>query len=267
MKKIISISTLLVSALGFSTFAQADDIDDIKAKGKLVVAVKADYKPYGYRNDNGEIVGLEIDLAQDVAQRLGVALELVPAQSSNRMEFLVDGKVDLLIATMSDKPSRREIVYIADQAYYSSGSNIIAKRSSQYSSWGDLKGQKVCGIKGAFYNEATEATFGATIVPFGDSEQSLDALRQGKCDAFVYDDSFIAGKLKDAQWAQDYEMPLPTINDNPWGLAVRLGEDRFHSFMNETIIDWHKTGFILNLETKHGLKNTPFALGMNGLYQ
>lgn len=267
MKKIISISSVLISALAFSNSALADDLDNIKAKGKLTVAVKEDYKPYGYRNDKGDIVGLEIDLAKDVADRLGVTLELVPAQSSNRMTFLIDKKVDLLIATMSDKPERRELVYIADQAYYSSGSNIIANKSSKYTSWGDLNGQKVCGIKGAFYNQETESTFGATIVPFENSEQSLAALKQGKCSAFVYDDSFIAGKLKDPEWTQDYEMPLPTINDNPWGLAVRLGEDRFHSFMNNTIIDWHKTGFILELESKYGLKNTPFALGMNSLYQ
>ena len=267
MKKIISISALLVTALGFSSAINADDLDDIKQKGKLVVAVKADYKPYGYRNDQGDIVGLEIDLAKDVASRLGVELELVPAQSSNRMQFLIEGKVDLLIATMSDKPERRELVYIADQAYYSSGSNIIANKTSQYTSWGDLKGEKVCGIKGAFYNQATETTFGASIVPFGNSEQSLAALKQGQCSAFVYDDSFIAGKLKDTQWSQDYEMPLPTINDNPWGLAVRLGEDKFHDLMNNIIIDWHKTGLILDLETKYGLKNTPFALGMNGLYK
>lgn len=267
MKKITTISSILISLIGFSSVTHADDLADIKTKGTLVVAVKADYKPYGYRNDQGEIVGLEIDLAQNVAERLGISLELVPAQSSNRMQFLIDGKVDLLIATMSDKPERRELVYIADQAYYSSGSNIIAKKSSQYTSWGDLNGQKVCGIKGAFYNQETETTFGATIVPFGSSEESLAALKQGKCNAFVYDDSFIAGKLNDPQWSQDYEMPLPTINDNPWGLAVRLGEDNFHAFMNSTIIDWHKSGFILELESKYGLKNTPFALGMNGLYQ
>jgi len=267
MKSILTISTILATAFSFSATVTADDLDDIKTKGKLIVAVKADYKPYGYRNDSGDIVGLEIDLAKDVAKRLGVELELVPAQSSNRMEFLIDGKVDLLIATMSDKPSRREVVYIADQAYYSSGSNIIAKKSSQFTSWGDLNGQKVCGIQGAFYNKATQTTFGATMVIFDTNEESLNALEQGKCSAFVYDDSYIAGILKEAQWSADYEMPLPTINDNPWGLAVRLGEDKFHSFMNQTIIDWHKTGLILDLETKYGLKNTPFALGMNGLYK
>lgn len=267
MKHIITFSAILASLFSASATVNADDLDDIKAKGKLVVAVKADYKPYGYRNVAGDIVGLEIDLAKDVAKRLGVELELIPVQSSNRMAFLIDGKVDLLIATMSDKPSRREVVYIADQAYYSSGSNIIAKKSSQFTSWGDLNGQKVCGIKGAFYNKATETTFGASMVILDSNEDSLNALKQGKCRAFVYDDSYIAGILKEAQWSADYEMPLPTINDNPWGLAVRLGEDKFHSFMNQTIIEWHKTGLILDLETKYGLKNTPFALGMNGLYQ
>lgn len=50
----------------------------VKEKGKLVVGVKADYKPFGYTDPAGKIVGLEIDLASDVAKRLGVPIELVP---------------------------------------------------------------------------------------------------------------------------------------------------------------------------------------------
>ena len=54
-------------------------------RGKVVIGVKADYKPWGFRDSDGNLVGMEIDMAQDVADALGVKLELVPVQSSNRM--------------------------------------------------------------------------------------------------------------------------------------------------------------------------------------
>jgi polar amino acid transport system substrate-binding protein len=77
--------------------AANDRFMKVMERGKLVVGVKADYKPWGFRDSNGKLVGMEIDMAQDVADALGVELELVPVQSSNRMQFLQQGKIDLMI--------------------------------------------------------------------------------------------------------------------------------------------------------------------------
>src|SRR5579883_2949624 len=79
------------------TTAHADTLADIKAKGTLVVGVKADYPPYGFRDSSGNIIGFEPDLAADVAKRLGVKLQLEPVVASNRMQFVQQGKIDLMI--------------------------------------------------------------------------------------------------------------------------------------------------------------------------
>lgn len=251
----------------FPFMASADAIDDIKAKGKLTVGVKADYKPYGFRDPSGDIIGIEPELAQDVADKLGVDLELVPVVSSNRMQFLAQGKVDLMIATMTDKPDRREVVYIIDPNYYSSGTNILAWKKVGFKTWDDLDGKPVCGIQGAFYNKQTEQNYGAKIIAFGGTAEILTALKQGSCLAFVYDDSFIVSKLGEEDWAAEFEMPLETIDDAPWGLAVQLGEEGFAKIMNEMIVGWHKSGRILELETKFGVPNSPFAMQMNEKYK
>src|SRR5215471_15086455 len=78
--------------------AYADALDQITAKGILVVGTKADYQPFGFRDESGAIVGFEPDLAHDVADALGVKLELIPVVSSNRIPLLVEGKLDLIIA-------------------------------------------------------------------------------------------------------------------------------------------------------------------------
>ena len=88
------ISAAAIASISFSAVAQ-DALEQIKKRGTLIVGVKADYKPYGFRDPSGKIIGIEPDLAQDVANKLGVKLELVPVVSSNRMQFLEQGKIEL----------------------------------------------------------------------------------------------------------------------------------------------------------------------------
>ena len=247
--KTLAVATGLatLAAASISSGASADAIDDIRKRGKLIVGVKADYAPYGYLNSDGRIVGLEPDLAQDVAEVLGVSLELVPVVSSNRMQFLEQGKIDLMIATMTDTSERRGVVEIVDPNYYSSGTNILTK--GNFTQWADLKGAPVCGIQGAFYNRKTSEEFGAEIVAFKGTAEALTALKQNRCVAFVYDDSFLVSRLAEADW-EGWKMPLPTIDDAPWGLAVPKGEDAFAALMSGMVVKWHVTGRILGLEQK-----------------
>jgi polar amino acid transport system substrate-binding protein len=92
--------------------AAAQTLEKIHQRGTLIVGVKADYKPFGFRDPSGAIVGFEPDLAKDIADLLGVKLQLEPVVSSNRMQFLQQGKIDLMIATMNDTPERRQAVGI-----------------------------------------------------------------------------------------------------------------------------------------------------------
>lgn len=253
----------VLATTAMASAASADAIDDIRKRGKLIVGVKADYAPYGFLNSDGKIVGLEPDLAQDVADVLGVSLELVPVVSSNRMQFLEQGKIDLMIATMTDTQERRGVVEIIDPNHYSSGTNILTK--GNFAKWEDLKGAPVCGIQGAFYNRKTSEEFGAEIVAFKGTAEALTALQQNRCVAFVYDDSFIVSRLAEADW-QGWKMPLPTIDDAPWGVAVAKGQDAFAALMSGMVVKWHLSGRIIELEKEYGLEPTPFAQKMHELF-
>src|SRR3546814_2895411 len=77
LKAIVRAGLLVALVMGVSAAAaRADVVDDIKERGTLIVGSKADYKPYGFLDPSGKIVGLEPDLAADVAKKLGVKLEL-----------------------------------------------------------------------------------------------------------------------------------------------------------------------------------------------
>jgi len=262
LKRVAQVAALVSLAVIAAPVARADVIDDVKKRGVLKVGVKADYKPYGFRDPSGKIIGIEPELAKDVADKLGVKVEFTPVVSSNRMQFLQQGKIDLMIATMTDRPDRRKVVWIVTPNYYSSGTNILTPKKYGFKKWEDLRGKPVCGIQGAFYNKKTGRDFGAKIVAFKGTAEVYTALKAGRCVAFVYDDSAVVAQLQSPQWA-DYEMPLPTIDDAAWGLAVRLGENRFHDFMADMIRGWHASGRILDLEKKWGVANTPFAKAMH----
>lgn len=269
MNKRSFLATVLATAIGALTALPAaaqNAMDAIKKKGVLVVGVKADYKPYGFRDPSGAIVGIEPDLAADVAKRLGVKLELVPVVSSNRMQFLEQGKIDLMIATMNDKPDRRKVVYIVEPSYYASGLNALAPKSAKLKDWKELKGRKTCMIQGAWYNKNIQQDYGADIVAFKGTSEVYNALKQGNCIAFAYDDTAILAQLLEPEW-KDYEMPLKTILEEPWGLAVKLGEEGFYKFMSQTVADWHRQGTVVALEKKWGIQNTPFALKMHAEYK
>ena len=258
---------------------QAKALDNIKQRGEIIIGVKTDYPPYAHlltidnlKTDKGPAtqaqthVGLEIDLAQNIADRLGVKLRLVSVKSSNRMQFIVAKEVDILIATLSDRKERRKVVNMVEPAYYASGTNLLAWKSAKLNYWEQLHKKKVCGLKGAFYNHAIKMDFGAKLISYETTDQALLALRQGKCLAFVYDDSFISHTLFDQRWQKHFEMPLNSIKNTPWSIAIHHDEEAIKEVLKEMVIDWHRSGLIIELEQKHGIKVSPFSLKMHTLY-
>jgi polar amino acid transport system substrate-binding protein len=263
LKRLFGAGLAALAGVAFAAGASAQTLDKIKSRGVLVVGTKADYKPFGFRDPSGAIVGFEPDIGKEVADKLGVKLELEPVVSSNRMQFLQQGKIDLMIATMNDKPDRRQVVGIIDPLYYASGVNVLASRKAALKTWEQLKGQKVCGIQGAWYNKPVAEKYGADIVAFKGQSEAETALMQGNCIGWVYDDTAFAERLADAKW-KDFEMPLETILEEPWGIAVKLEErdGPWGKFVSETIADWHRSGRLIELEKKWNIPPSAYLKKM-----
>ncbi|HKG83506.1 MAG: transporter substrate-binding domain-containing protein [Microvirga sp.] len=264
LKRLFGAGLAALAGVAFAAGASAQTLDKIKSRGVLVVGTKADYKPFGFRDPSGAIVGFEPDIGKEVADKLGVKLELEPVVSSNRMQFLQQGKIDLMIATMNDKPDRRQVVGIIDPLYYASGVNVLASRKAALKTWEQLKGQKVCGIQGAWYNKPVAEKYGADIVAFKGQAEAETALMQGNCIAWVYDDTAFAERLADAKW-KDYEMPLETILEEPWGVAVKLEEREgpWGQFVAKALDDMHRSGRMIELEKKWNIPASAYLKKMN----
>jgi polar amino acid transport system substrate-binding protein len=258
----VALATGLIAA---PAFAQ-DTMEKIKQRGTIVVGVKNDYKPWGYLDPSGKIVGMEIDLVNDVASKLGVKVEMIPVIAANRMEFLNQGRIDMVLATMGDTADRRKVIGMVEPNYYAGGTNVLAPKSANLKQWADLKGRKVCGVQGAYYNRRVSQLYSPDLVVFPAVPEGLNALQGGNCVAFLFDNTLIESTLAggDPKW-NGYEMPLPSEDPQLWAIGIRQADlnSAFGEFLKKTSVEWHKTGKLLELEKKWGIKENPFLKEMN----
>jgi len=264
--KVFASAAALAAAIATGSSAQEaqnDRFKEVLDRGVLRVGVQGAFKPWAFRAPDGKLQGIEVDLAKTVADRMGVELEPVVISSANRMEFLQQGKIDLLIGAMSDRSDRRKVVGIVEPSYWTSGPTLMAKEGV-ISSWDDIKGKPVCGKQGVFYNKIAEVEFGARVIAFGGNTEAKEALRSGKCVAWVYDDTSISADLASGEW-DGFEMPVDTVFSNPWGAAVPLEEQDgiWGTFMSGMAYNWHKEGTLIELEKKWGVKPSPWIAEMH----
>jgi polar amino acid transport system substrate-binding protein len=261
-----AVVALGLAAANATPAAAQDTIAQIKQRGTIVVGVKNDYKPWGFLDPSGKIVGLEIDLVDDVAKKLGAKVEMIPVTAANRMEFLQQGRIDMIVATMGDTEARRKVVGMIEPNYYAGATNVLAPKSANLKQWSDLKGRKVCAVQGAYYNRRVSELYSPDMVVFPAVPDALNALQGGNCVAFLFDDTLIVSTLSagDPKWA-NYEMPLVSEDPQLWAIGVRLQDldAPFGKLLKEMSIDWHKSGRLLELERKWGIKQSPYLIETN----
>ncbi|MFO1422877.1 MAG: transporter substrate-binding domain-containing protein, partial [Candidatus Competibacteraceae bacterium] len=245
----------------------ADRLDLIQKRGTLIVGVKSDYPPFGMLDPNGRLIGFEPDLAANLARRLGVQLQLVAVSSTNRLQKLEEGAVDVVIATLGDTSQRRQIATLIEPNYYASGVAVVAPPNAHLSSWADLRGRKVCATQGAYFNRSMAQRFLLDLQVFNGTRDTKMALRDGRCVAWLYDDTGIVGLLNDPEWA-NYEAPLPSMMISPWAVAIAASEHEsgFERAISDAIADWHRSGWLIETEKRWGIKPSRFLADTHQLW-
>ena len=256
----------LIAILGGQE-ALANRLDLIQKRGTLIVGVKSDYPPFGMLDANGRLIGFEPDLAAELARRLGVQLQLVAVSSTSRLQKLEEGAIDVVIATLGDTPQRRQIATLIEPNYYASGAAVVAPPNAHLSSWSDLRGKKVCATQGAYFNRSMAQRFLLDLQVFNGTRDTKLALRDGRCVAWLYDDTGIVGLRNDPEWAS-YETPLPSMMVSPWAMAIAASErdSPLERAIADAIADWHRTGWLLETERRWEIKPSRFLADAHELW-
>jgi polar amino acid transport system substrate-binding protein len=221
--------------------AAADKLDEIKARGKLLVGVSETSPPFSSR-ENGKIVGYDVDLAARVAQRLGVPMEFVSITNSQRIPALQQDRVDLAASGMTRADNRRPQISFS-LAYLISPHTVIIRKDSGITAVKQMAGRKLALVRGASVDrELKEAVPTMEIAFFEDYAACFKALAEKRVDGFLADEVLLwsfahkSGSPQDYMMIPDYDLPRTA------GFGIKKDEPRFEAFVNEALMELEKSG-------------------------
>lgn len=186
------------------TSGQPDDasLAKIKSSGRLVVGINPPYEPLEYFDASGNMAGLDVDVAGEVASGLNAELVLKSYEKWDELLFdIKEGRVDLGVSGISITPERSKDMLFS-VPYLNNGMVLIARKGDeQIKSVQDLRGKKIGTVKESTWEkEAAKYTDSSLIVVRDDPKQMLADLKGGSVDAIIYDyvmSGRKAGLLKD----------------------------------------------------------------------
>lgn len=239
------------------TEMSTNTLDTINNRNKLIVGVKTDTFPFGYIDENGDYAGYDIDLAKLITKDIlgdDKKVEFVPVTASDRMAKLYSEDVDILIATMSITPSRIRVLDFSDP-YYIAGQALLVKTGSEIKGIRDLEGKKVITVFGSTSEKSLRiAVPNAGIVGYKTYDQAYKALKEGKAEAIVSDDSILIGlSLKD----NSVTLLPKRYSREPYAIAFRKGRESedIIRVVNRIIEEAARHGELQELQKKHGITN------------
>jgi putative glutamine transport system substrate-binding protein len=244
--------------------ASGSYIDTIKKRDKLIVGVKFDVPTFGAKNPmTDQIEGFDADIARELAKSLlgdAKKIELVEAISSNRVPFLQEDKVDLVISTMTINEARKKEIDFSDP-YYLAGQSILVPKGSPIKSVSDLDGKNVCTAQGSTSEKnVREKSPKVKLTLFAGYSECYTALENGQVDAVSTDDIILFGlKLR----APDkYELVGGQFTSEPYGIGVKKGRPDLLAFVNGTLTAMKNDGrwkaiYDKNLKPASGISADP----------
>jgi polar amino acid transport system substrate-binding protein len=261
VKRLLPVMLGALVSLAASAGAQADaTLDKIQQRHVLTVGVVLSGGPFGSIDPGTQTPrGLNVELAQELGRQLGAEVQLVPVLPANRVQFLQQGKVDLLIANMEWTAERGEILGFVPTPFYRVGGTAALLKDSKITRWEDLKGQPVCTSQGSSYiKPLTE--LGVEIKAFKSSSESLLALRGNNCVAAVHDATLINPLIADnAEW-QGYRALSPELNPAPSVIWTRPGESDTQARLDPIVKELHRSGWLIEAQTRNRITPASPAL-------
>ena len=207
----------------------------IQDAGEIKVGVKYDVPLFGFKNpQTDKVEGFDVDMAQLVADKLGVDLKLVEAISDNRIPFLQDDTVDLVFSTMTITVDRDAEIDFS-RPYFIAHGRILTAKDSGIAGPDDLNGKKVCTALGSTYEGLIpDLAPDADLNTVDSYSECFTLLQKGQTDALVTDNVILAGFLQ-----QDDSLAIvgPDLTTDPYGAGVKDKDTDFADFVSGVIED------------------------------
>ncbi len=258
MKKLLVLFVLIMFTCCGCTKKESsiNNLERIINRGEMVVGVKTDTYPFGFKNSKGEYLGYDISLAKLIAKGLLGSenkVKFIPVSAYDRMIKLDSGEVDMIIATMSITPQRQQILDFSIP-YYNAGQAILVKKGSKIKNLSDLKNKRAIIVFGSTSERSLrEAVPNAGIIGYKSYTDAYKALKNNKGDAIVADDTILYG----FSYKDNSVVLLPKrYSKEPYAVAFRKGTEskQLIKAVNEIIDTETRNGTLKKIQSSYGIK-------------
>lgn len=261
--KVFRISLILIAQIVFvflcSCCVRLSDgkVTEIVERGTILIGTTGDYRPLSFREPDGTYWGFDIEMAEEIARRLGVSVQFVPTSwPTLTADVLAEPqKFDLAIGGISITDARRETMLMSD-GYLANGKTIICRASEaeRYMSLAAIDKPEVRvmvnpgGLNEKFANENLTH---ATIIVYSKNEEIPTLVAEGKADVMITE-------ITEAPWyvQNDPRLAAPLLNEpfnhGEIGVLMRKGQDDLLQMVNEIIRQMKSDGTLRKLQEKYG---------------
>lgn len=219
--------------------ATAEDTaaDTTASDKKWVVATDTVFKPFEYTNENGEFVGIDVDLLAAIAEDQGFEYDLQSLGWDGAVAAVQSGQADAIIAGATIKQERIDSGWIFSDGYYDATQTFVVKGDSDIASFEDLAGKNVAvknGTAGMDFANSLKDQYGFTVTVFEDSPTMYQDVILGNSAACVEDTPIMAVSIKEG----DLDLKIPEGMESegaPYGLAIMNAD-------NQALLDMFNQG-------------------------
>ena len=225
--------------------AEAHSLDDILSAKTLVVGINPNLPPLGSFNDQNQVQGFDVDLANKLGQMLGVSVQLVQVNSANRVPFLVTGKADLMMGALTRTPARAQVIDFS-LPIQTEAISALTKASAPYQTMQDLNASNVrlIEVRGTTPVDYVKQNLPKAQVTLFDSyPDAVRAFEQGRGDAIVDVVDYLG------TYTKEYPAQTRVITDKHAEvdydcIGLAFGNEALKSWLNVALYELETDGFL-----------------------
>lgn len=237
----------IIAVMALSIAGCNNKSQDAMDKETLIIGFDDTFVPMGFKDNNGEIVGFDIDLAKEVSKRIGKQVTFQPIDWSMKESELNSGKIDLIWNGYSITKERKEKVNFTNP-YLDNRQVIITLVNSKINSKVDLKGMNVgaqnqsSAVDAINKEEELLKTFkDGKVYTFETNNEALMDLEAKRIDAVVADE-ILARYYINKKGEGKFKILNDDFGDESYGVGIRKGNEELLEKLNEAFEDIKKDG-------------------------
>ena len=230
----------------------ANAVEALKARGTFVLGLDDSFPPLGFRDDDNEIVGYDIDLAKEVAKRLGVNFKAQPIDWDAKEMELETGKIDCIWNGFTITEDRKAALSMTF-AYLDNEQVLVVRNDSGITSLEDMKGKTIGIQSGSSAQEAIDDNPDfknslGDIIAFKDNITALNDLKIGGVDAVVMDS--VVANYSIAQTGEPFTVISKPLANEEYGIGFRRKETVLRDEVEKILKEMAADGTVAEISTK-----------------